>query len=128
MRPEATGAPAVPLCPVDDRQRTFLRRLVERTEDLARAINQTKAYADAEFASLIDGTVVSSTAGGSGVARASVEVAALRSQIVAIAEAHRAYGLSAEQVRYAIYLGATETIYEHEGAATWLYGNARAAD
>lgn len=109
--------------PQTDRQRTYLRRLIDRTTDLSDQLRSAKAYAEAELAGLNEGTLRFGGAHGLGLARTAAQIMATRAQIATMIESRGTYDLTEEQIKYAIHLGMTSAQDHGDREATWLYGN-----
>ena len=122
---KTTETITTPAGPADDRQRAYLRNMMDRTEQITRHLGQIIATANQEIATMATGAAYDAGRGMS-IIRNAGEIAALRAELTTMARHARGYGLTAEQAAYAIHLGATQDSLMDEGAAAWLYQEAPA--
>lgn len=122
---QTADQPTIPAGPDSPRQRTYLMSLVSDVTELRDTLTAIRENAAREIADLEAGKSVRLGMTDGPFAGLATTAVRLRAKIDVRVESRHAFGITDEQVNYAIHLGGLPTHGERDDAeAQWLYSTA----
>lgn len=115
-----TAPETIPAGPTDDRERAFLAKIVDLSEKYSTTLREAMEQAESRLLGLANG-IVSNALTETGTVRTSAEALGLHAELTTRQQLARAYGITAEQVQYAIRLGSSPHGSMSEQCTKWLF-------